>query len=149
MISHEWGKDQNLWHKYSSTVYQVMMATVKCRSYAFNFTTRKPWFSSFLVSSDLYNGNHDRHRTLSSGISYQLRHVYVTSCVWNYRTWVILPGDDHNLYLILIIAHILLMFIIRTVRLLEISCCLSRLVCQLTLINIFILVLINYFTIKI
>ena len=40
------------------------------------------------------------------------------------------------------------MFIIRTVRLLEISCCLSHLVCQLTLINIF-LVLINYFTVKI
>ena len=41
------------------------------------------------------------------------------------------------------------MFNIRTVRLLEASCCLSHLVCQLTLINIFILALINYFTIKI
>ena len=49
------------------------------RSYAFNFTTRKHWFSRFLVSSELYNWNHDRHRTLSSGISYQLRHVYITS----------------------------------------------------------------------
>jgi hypothetical protein len=51
--------------------------------------------------------------------------------------------------LIVITAHILLMFIIRTVRLLEISCCLSHLVCQLTLINNLFLVLINYFTIKI
>ena len=41
------------------------------------------------------------------------------------------------------------MFNIRTVRLLEASCCLSHLVCQLTLINIFILALINYLTIKI
>jgi hypothetical protein len=60
------------------------------------------------------------------------------------------PGNitfEINLYLILITAHVLLMFIIRTVRLLEISCCLSHLVCQLTLINIF-LVLINYFTVK-
>jgi hypothetical protein len=40
------------------------------------------------------------------------------------------------LYLISITAHVLLMFIIRTVRLLESSCCLSHLVCQLTLINI-------------
>ena len=31
----------------------------------------------------------------------------------------------------------MLMFIMRTIRLLEISCCLSHLVCQLTLINIF------------
>jgi hypothetical protein len=37
--------------------------------------------------------------------------------------------------LILITAHVLLMFIIRTVRLLEISCCLSHLVCQLALIK--------------
>ena len=48
----------------------------------------------------------------------------------------------HNLYLILITAHVLLMFIFRTVRLLEISCCLSHLVCQLTLINIFLLLII-------
>ena len=62
-----------------------------------------------------------------------------------------MPGDDFRFkpiyckqttkvktfasYLILITAHILLMFIIRTVILLEITCCLSHLVCQLTLIN--------------
>jgi hypothetical protein len=45
------------------------------------------------------------------------------------------------------LAHVLLMFIIRTVRLLEISTCLSHLVCEL--INNFILALINYFTIEI
>jgi hypothetical protein len=39
--------------------------------------------------------------------------------------------------LILITAHALLMFKIRTVRLLDISCCLSHLICQLTLIHIF------------
>ena len=39
--------------------------------------------------------------------------------------------------LILITAHVLLMFTIRTVRLLDISCCLSHLVYQLTLVNIF------------
>ena len=36
------------------------------------------------------------------------------------------------------------MFIIRTVRLLELFCCLSHLVCQLTFINMFCLVLTNY-----
>ena len=36
------------------------------------------------------------------------------------------------------------MFIIRTIGLLEISCCLSHLVCQLTFINNFYLVLTNY-----
>jgi len=70
----------HLWHRYSSTVYQVMVATVKPSTFAFNFTTRKHLFSIFPVSSELYNGNHDMHRTPSSGISYQLRHVYITSC---------------------------------------------------------------------
>ena len=142
MISHEWGKGQNVFfcetdipQRFTKSWWQLLNR----RSYAFNFTTRKPSFRSFLVSSDLYNGNHDRHGTPSTIISYQMRYAYITSCVWNFRTWVILPSDDHNLYLILIIAHILLRFIIRTVRLLETSCCLSHLACQLTLINIFIL----------
>jgi hypothetical protein len=39
----------HLWHRYSITVNQVMVSTVK--SDDFNLTKRNPWFSSFLVSS--------------------------------------------------------------------------------------------------
>ena len=42
----------HLWHRYSVTVNQVMVATVKLSSNDFNLTTRNPWFSSFLVSSN-------------------------------------------------------------------------------------------------
>jgi hypothetical protein len=41
----------HLWHRYSITVNQFMVATVNFQSDDFNFTQRNPWFSSFLVSS--------------------------------------------------------------------------------------------------
>ena len=40
----------HLWHKYSIA---VMVATVTFRSDDFNFTKRNPWFSSYLVSSNI------------------------------------------------------------------------------------------------
>ena len=140
----------HLWHIYSLTVYQVMLMT----STLLQGTIGS---AASLLAATLYNGNHDRNKTPIFGISYQLRHVSIYKYnlvgdffhVWNSCTWIILPDDFHYLYLIWIIARALLMFIIRNVRLLEIYCCMSHLVCQLTFINIFILVLINYFTIKI
>ena len=41
----------HLWHRYSITVSQVMVATVNFLSDDFNLTKRNPWFGSFLVSS--------------------------------------------------------------------------------------------------
>jgi hypothetical protein len=141
VISHEWGKDQNVVICDTDIPQPSWWQLLNRRRDTFNFATRKPWFSSFLGSSDLYNGNHDKHITPSSGISYQLRHVYITSCGnfprLNFPHVSYIARDVHSLYLILIIAHVLLMFISRTVRLLAISCCLSHLVCQLTLTNIY------------
>ena len=79
----------HLWcqHRYSITVNQVVMATVKLWSDDFNLTKRNPWFSSFLVSSnplikEILIG------TTSSGISYQLRDIYsICRCCWNVATY--------------------------------------------------------------
>ena len=79
MICYTWGKNQNVVICDTDIPQPSWWQLLNRRRDTFNFTTRKPWFSSFLVSSDLYNGNHDRYITPSSGISYQLRHVYITS----------------------------------------------------------------------
>jgi hypothetical protein len=42
----------HLWHRYSETLEQTMVPTVKRRSDNFNLTNRNPWFSSFLASSN-------------------------------------------------------------------------------------------------
>jgi len=42
----------HLWHRYSITINQVMVATVKFRSFDFNFTKMNPCFSSFLVGNN-------------------------------------------------------------------------------------------------
>jgi hypothetical protein len=62
----------NLWHRYSITVNQVIMATVNFRSDDFNLTKRNPWFSNFLVSSNPFI-KEILIGTTSSGISYQIK----------------------------------------------------------------------------
>jgi len=48
-----------LWPRYSIAVIQVMVATEQLSKWWFQYTTRNPWFRSFLVSTTLYQGNHD------------------------------------------------------------------------------------------
>ena len=63
VISHEWEQmwlwqtehfRGHLWHRYSVTVNQVMVATINLhfRSDHLNFTIMNLWFSSFIVSSN-------------------------------------------------------------------------------------------------
>ena len=73
---------------YFVTVDQVMIATVRnFHSDDFNLTTRSPWFSSFLVSSQC-SIKEIMIRAIRSEISEQLRDVYsICRCFWNVATY--------------------------------------------------------------
>ena len=73
---------------YSVTVDQVMIATIRnFQSDDFNLTTRNPWFSSFLVSSQC-SIKEIMIGAIRSEISEQLRDVYsICRCFWNVATY--------------------------------------------------------------
>ena len=73
---------------YFVTVDQVMIATVRnFQSDDFNLTTRNPWFSSFLVSSQC-SIKEIMIGAIRSEISEQLRDVYsICRCFWNVATY--------------------------------------------------------------
>jgi hypothetical protein len=80
----------HLRHRYSITVNQVMMATVKLSEWWLQLNhdrAMNPWFSSFLVSSNL-SYHEILIGTTSSGISYQLRDIYsICRCCLNVATY--------------------------------------------------------------
>jgi hypothetical protein len=78
----------HLWHRYSVTVNQVMMATVKHQEWDdFNLTNKKSWLSSFLVSSSPLSRK-SWLRTTNYGILDKLRNIdLICRWYWNDATY--------------------------------------------------------------
>ena len=77
IINREWEYDREVFttnwtYRWFITVNQVMVVTVTISKWWLNFTKRIPSFSSFLVSSILYQGNPDRSHNLRNILSSEI-----------------------------------------------------------------------------
>ena len=91
VISHGWGKDRKVFttsRRYPwPFVAQIFNYGEPSHGDDFNLNNRNPWFSSFLVSSNPYQGNPDKNHKLWNIVSTE-RYIYsICRCCWNVATY--------------------------------------------------------------